>query len=101
MPWFDAGVNLLDKRFDADEVIQRAKDAGVEKLCIITTHPSEWDAAVALYNKYPTQSCYTIGVHPHNAKDVTPSDYKRLRELAQQKGCVDLIETTGGKSWSI
>jgi len=27
MPWFDAGVNLLDKRFDADEVIQRAQDA--------------------------------------------------------------------------
>lgn len=92
MPWFDAGVNLLDKRFDADEVIQRAKDAGVEKLCIITTHPSEWDAAVALYNKYPTHCCYTIGVHPHNAKDVTPSDYKRLRELAQQNGCVAIGE---------
>ena len=91
MPWFDAGVNLLDKRFDADEVIQRAKDAGVEKLCIITTHPSEWDAAVALYNKYPTQCCYTIGVHPHNAKDVTPSDYKRLRELAQQNGVLQLV----------
>jgi len=46
MPWFDAGVNLLDKRFDADDIIQRAKDAGVEKLCIITTHPNEWDVTV-------------------------------------------------------
>ena len=92
MSWFDAGVNLLDKRFDVDEVIQRAKGAGVEKLCIITTHPSEWDAAAALYNKYPSHCCYTIGVHPHNAKDVTESDYQRLRELAQQEGCVAVGE---------
>ena len=48
MPWFDAGVNLLDKRFDAGEIIQRAQDAGVDKLCVITTHPGEWDTAVAL-----------------------------------------------------
>ncbi|APE00767.1 hydrolase TatD [Alteromonas mediterranea] len=92
MPWFDAGVNLLDKRFDADDIIQRAKDAGVEKLCIITTHPNEWDAAVSLYNQYPDTCCYTIGVHPHNAKDATANDLARLRELAQQKGCVAIGE---------
>ena len=81
MPWFDAGVNLLDKRFDADDIIQRAKDAGVEKLCIITTHPNEWDVAVSLYNQYPDTCCYTIGVHPHNAKDATPNDLARLLSL--------------------
>ena len=53
MSWFDGGVNLLDRRFDADEVIQRAKEAGVDKLCIITTHPKEWESAIALYNQYP------------------------------------------------
>lgn len=92
MRYFDAGVNLLDKRFDADEVIRRANEAGVDKLCIITTHPNEWDAAVALYTKYPTQCCYTIGVHPHNAKDVNDEDYARLRVLAQQEGCVAVGE---------
>ena len=92
MPWFDAGVNLLDKRFDAEEVIQRAQDAGVEKLCVITTHPNEWDAAVALYEKHPDHCCFTIGVHPHNAKDVTEGDYDRLRELAQHQGCVAIGE---------
>ena len=92
MPWFDAGVNLLDKRFDADEVIQRAQEAGVEKLCIITTHPNEWDDALALYEKYPEQCCYTIGVHPHNAKDFTESDYELLREFAQREGCVAIGE---------
>ena len=92
MSWFDGGVNLLDKRFDADEVIQRAKDAGVDKLCIITTHPKEWESAIALYNQYPNECCYTIGVHPHNAKDVSEKDYPLLRELAQQEGCVAIGE---------
>lgn len=83
---------MLDKRFDADEVIQRAKDAGVDKLCIITTHPKEWESAIALYNQYPNECCYTIGVHPHNAKDVSEKDYPLLRELAQQEGCVAIGE---------
>ncbi len=92
MPWFDAGVNLLDRRFDAAEVISRAKDAGVEKLCIITTHPNEWEAAFALYQNYPEQCCYTIGVHPHNAKDVMPQHYDALRRFAQNDGCVAIGE---------
>ena len=83
---------MLDRRFDADEVIQRAKDAGVDKLCIITTHPKEWESAIALYNQYPNECCYTIGVHPHNAKDVSEKDYPLLRELAQQEGCVAIGE---------
>ncbi|GEA07179.1 3'-5' ssDNA/RNA exonuclease TatD [Alteromonas sp. KUL42] len=92
MAWFDAGVNLLDSRFEIDEVVARATDAGVSKLCVITTHPSEWDAAIALYNKYPSQCCYTIGVHPHNAKDVTLDHYETIRQLARQPGCVAIGE---------
>ena len=46
MTLFDAGVNLLDRRFDASEVIQRAFEAGVEKLCVITTHPDEWEPEI-------------------------------------------------------
>ena len=92
MAWFDAGVNLLDSRFDAAEVINRAKEAGVEKLCVITTHPSEWAPAFALYQRFPEHLCYTIGVHPHNAKDVTPHHFEQLKSLAQQEGCVAVGE---------
>ncbi|WP_338519947.1 TatD family hydrolase [Alteromonas gracilis] len=92
MAWFDAGVNLLDSRFDAAEVINRAKEAGVEKLCVITTHPNEWAPAFALYQRFPEHLCYTIGVHPHNAKDVTPQHFDELKALAQQEGCVAVGE---------
>lgn len=92
MAWFDAGVNLLDNRFDADEILNRAKDAGVEKLCIITTHPDEWERAVKLYETYPQQCCFTIGVHPHNAKEVEQDHYRFLRQFAQHEGCVAVGE---------
>ena len=92
MTLFDAGVNLLDRRFDASEVIQRAFEAGVEKLCVITTHPDEWELAYQLYLKFPEILCYTIGVHPHHAKDVTDQSLIQLEQLAQREGCVAIGE---------
>ena len=92
MPWFDAGVNLLDRRFDAHEVVTRAVDAGVEKLCVITTHPNEWAAAEQLYSAFPQHICYTIGVHPHNAKVVREEDLRQLKIHAAKPGVVAIGE---------
>lgn len=92
MAWFDAGVNLLDPRFDANEVISRALTAGVTKMCIISTHPNEWERAKQLYEAYPEYLCYTVGVHPHNAKDVTKHDLSRLKEAARAPGVVAIGE---------
>ena len=92
MPWFDAGVNLLDKRFDANDIIARAKENGVDNLCIITTHPDEWSEAEALYQRFPDSCCYTIGVHPHNAKVVNAEHYSLLEKFAQKPGCVAIGE---------
>lgn len=92
MKWFDAGVNLLDKRFDADEVIQRALAAGVTKLCVITTEPSEWEQAASLYLRYPDVLCYTVGCHPHNAKLMTAADFTLLEAHLSLPGVVAVGE---------
>lgn len=92
MPWFDAGVNLLDRRFNAQEVVARALEAGVSRLCIITTHPNEWLPAVSLHQQFPEVCCFTLGIHPHNAKDAVAHDFERLRELAQLPGAVAIGE---------
>ncbi|QCZ94754.1 TatD family hydrolase [Salinimonas iocasae] len=92
MQWFDAGVNLLDSRFAPHEVINRARENNVTGLCLITTEPSEWEAAAALYQQYPDTLCYTIGVHPHNARLVTDDDLKRLEQLATAPGVVAVGE---------
>ncbi|MCU7553265.1 TatD family hydrolase [Alteromonas sp. ASW11-19] len=92
MQWFDAGVNLLDRRFDADAVLAEAREAGVKRICMITTHPDEWEAAASLYAAHPQQLCYTVGVHPHNAKDVRPEHYTQLRSVAAAPGVVAIGE---------
>ncbi len=92
MEWFDAGVNLLDRRFDVAEVLAEARQAGVTRICLITTHPDEWEAAAGLYAAHPDQLCYTLGVHPHHAKDVRPEHYTRLQELATAPGVVAIGE---------
>lgn len=92
MAWFDAGVNLLDERFDAEKVIESAIEADVKKLCVITTHAQEWDKAIALYQQYPNNLVYTLGFHPHHAKDAREQDYVRLESLLTCPGAVAVGE---------
>lgn len=92
LKWFDAGVNLLDRRFNPHDVIARAVEAGVDKLCIITTEPDEWDDAQALYQRYPEHLCYTVGCHPHNAKVMTEDDFTGLEQRLDCPGVVAVGE---------
>ncbi|MEW9797427.1 TatD family hydrolase [Alteromonas sp. CYL-A6] len=92
MSWFDGGVNLTDPRLDADAVIAEACSAEVTRLCVITTEPSEWDRARALHQAYPEHICYTLGIHPHNAKNATDADFARLRTLLSEPGVVAVGE---------
>lgn len=92
MQWFDAGANLLDKRFDIPQVLDNAQQAGVTRICLITTAPDEWEAARELYQQYPDQLCYTLGVHPHNARLASDDDLTRLAQLAGEPGVVAIGE---------
>lgn len=92
MAWFDAGVNLLDSRFNVTEVVNASIANNVTRLCIITTHPNEWEPAAELAAAYPEHVCYTVGVHPHNAKEVTSSHWAQLHTAAQQPGVVAIGE---------
>ncbi|MBU3024033.1 TatD family hydrolase [Aestuariibacter sp. A3R04] len=92
MNWFDAGVNLLDGRLDADEVIEHALHAGVSRLCLITTAPNEWERAASLYCRYPDVLRYTVGCHPHNAKLMTAADFSTLEAHLSSPGVVAVGE---------
>ena len=92
MAWFDIGVNLLDSRFDPAEIIHNAEQQGVNRLCVITTHPDEWELAADLYTKFPDRLCYTVGVHPHNAKSMRPEHWPELRQRASAPGVVAIGE---------
>jgi TatD DNase family protein len=81
----DSHCHLDDRQFDSDrdEVIQRARAAGVTRLVAIGTGegPPDLEAAIRLAERYPFIYA-TIGVHPHDASKASPAAFDHLRELA-------------------
>ncbi|NVK58055.1 MAG: TatD family hydrolase [Alteromonadaceae bacterium] len=92
MAWFDAGVNVFDQRLPAEATIAAAAKANVTRICLITTHPDEWARAESFYQQFPQTICYTLGVHPHHAKDVRPQHWAELRSRINSAGVVAIGE---------
>lgn len=89
---------------DRDEVLKRAKEAGVKMLCVGTQAASS-EAAVALARKNPGEVWATAGFHPnhfasawyHDQKEQKDSereefDAKRLRKIAESPEVVAIGE---------
>lgn len=81
------------KQFDEDResVIERARAAGVEHMITIASDLAGCEAAVALAEKYAFISA-TVGLHPHDAKDLSDQAFARIRELAQSASVVAIGE---------
>jgi TatD DNase family protein len=95
----DIGVNLSNSRFDKDieQVIERAHSAGVERLILTGTSVEESQAVVAICERFDNQFSgmlwATAGIHPHDAKTLSPSNLAALRELATHQYVVAIGET--------
>ena len=85
----DTHAHLDDARFDGDRdaMIARAREAGVEHFVTIGCDLTTSRAAVELADRYPFVYA-TVGVHPHEAKQIGDSWYDDLRRLAQHKKVV-------------
>jgi TatD DNase family protein len=69
---------------DRDAMLQRARDAGLQTLLAIGTGPGpqKLDAAIPYAEQHPW--IYTsVGIHPHEAKDVSPGHLDELALLAR------------------
>lgn len=95
MELIDIGCNLTHDSFDADrdEVLLRAREAGVVQLVVTGASEAGSIAALALARSHPGLLFATAGVHPHHAVDLTPDTESVLRELAAQHGVVAVGET--------
>ena len=95
----DIGVNLSNSRFDKDmeQVIERAHSAGVERLILTGTSVEESQAVVAICERFDNQFSgmlwATVGIHPHDAKTLSPSNLAALRKLATDQYVVAIGET--------
>ena len=81
----DSHVHLDDLRYDTDrdDVLQRAEAAGIEAMVTIGCDLATSQAAVALAQTHPRVFA-TIGVHPHETKEIQDGWYEALRSLARQ-----------------
>jgi TatD DNase family protein len=83
----DSHCHLDDKQFDPDraEVIERAREAGVERMMAIGTGDGPPDLEVALRLARAYDFIYaTVGVHPHDASKATPETFAAMEGLAAE-----------------
>jgi len=81
----DSHAHIQGKEYtgEVDAVIGRAREAGVEQIIVVggAGDMSSNTAAVALAESWPNLYA-TVGMHPHDAKDVGEEELQQLKELA-------------------
>jgi TatD DNase family protein len=86
-----AHLDMDDFDSDRDEVLSRAREAGIEKIVTVGIDVNSSKKAIELAEKYPW--IYpAVGIHPHDAKKAEWSDISRLRELAAHPKVVAIGE---------
>jgi TatD DNase family protein len=84
--YIDSHAHLDGKRFDSDreQVLQRARAAGVETILAIGIgdSPGTLDCAIKLADRYP-QLYATVGIHPHEAQLATDAALEELEQLSK------------------
>jgi len=85
----DSHCHLDDPRYDADreEILRRAREAGIEHFVTIGCDLETSRAAVTLAEQHPFISA-TVGVHPHEVKRIEAGWYDALQALAKSKRVV-------------
>jgi TatD DNase family protein len=91
--FIDTHAHLFYPNFnnEVDQVIERAKLAGVEYMIVPGTDYATSAAAVELAEKYDCIFA-SVGVHPHDTKDWNDSLIEKLENLAKNKKVVAIGE---------
>lgn len=92
--YFDTHAHLDDRKYreDQDLVISRAKEAGLELIVNVGYNIASARRTVELTKKYDL--IYgTVGMHPHDAKDLDGDGLRELKRLAQEPKIVAIGES--------
>ena len=79
--YFDIALNLASDRFsgERDKVIADALTHNVNYFNIVCSSLNELDFVKDLNERYRQNSCFTLGVHPHNANELNEENLQSLR----------------------
>lgn len=90
----DTHAHIYHRRFDGDvdEVIMRARDAGVETIVMPAIDVPSIEAALELGSRY--EGLYVMSaIHPSDTKDATDADFDRVVEFCQEDKVVAVGES--------
>ena len=92
----DSHAHIQGKEYagETDAVIARAEEAGVEVIIAVggAGDMSSNTDAISLAASHPNIYA-TVGMHPHDAKDVGDEDLRKLREFTTHSKVVAVGET--------
>ncbi len=97
----DTHAHLDDDRFDADrdEVVVRARAAGLAAMVAIGTTAANSSAVVSLARRYHDVFA-SVGIHPNHAAECQSGDWDLVVELALEERVVALGETGLDRHWN-
>lgn len=86
-------LDFPDFREERDQIVERARKAGVGLMLTICTHVSKFEQVHGVAMAYPDVYC-TVGIHPHHAKEEWEhSGTAGLVELTRRPKVVGIGET--------
>lgn len=92
----DSHAHIQGEEFagDVEGVVGRAREAGVDKIIVVggAGDLTSNEAAIQLARSFPNLFA-TVGMHPHDAKEVSEEDLAHLKELTQEPKVVAVGET--------
>ena len=94
MQWVDIGINLTNRRFDKDRqnVIDNARQVGVDNLIVTGTSVAESQKAFALTQQVDAGIYSTAGCHPHDAKSLDEAGLSEIEVLLKNDKVVAVGE---------
>ena len=76
---------------DVEAVLERSREAGVTSWITVGTDTQQNQKALELAERF--ENMYTaVGIHPHDAKDVTAQTLTELKNLAQNEKVVAMCQ---------
>ena len=84
-------LDFPDFAAERDDIVARAKAAGVGRLITISTHVARFDTYRQIAEAYDNV-WFTVGTHPHQAHEEPDITADRLVELARHPRCIGIGE---------
>jgi TatD DNase family protein len=100
LAWIDTHAHLDDERFHGDlaAVLERAVQAGLQRIVVVATTAIDSPNCVTLAAKHPLLRA-TVGIQPNNIAEESPTAWDEVVALAQRSEVVALGETGLDRYW--